>query len=80
MSDNLLSDSVDPGERESDQRRRATAAATGRPEDEPEVRLNVEVPESLRADLKDRCAEEGRTIKWVLNRLVRHYAEGGELP
>jgi len=71
---------ADRPKRENQERDRARAAATGRPEDEPTVRLNAQVPESRRERFKERCAEEGRTLKYVLNQLVEHYASGGELP
>lgn len=78
MSKPSLSDAIgDVGGRKKKDVEKAKEAATGR-QDEPTKRLNVNVPESLYEAFKDTCDGEGRTMSWVVIRMLEEYVSSNE--
>ena len=55
-----------------------TDARTAAGEDEPEVKFNARVPESLRDAFQNVCASEGRSMSWVVREYMRRAVEEGE--
>ena len=60
------------GGRRSPETARAKQAAVDR-SDEPTKRLNVDVPESLYERFKATCEAEGRSLSWVVRRMLEGY-------
>lgn len=63
--------------RNSPETARAKQAAVDR-SDEPTRRLNVDVPETLYEQFKATCDAEGRSLSWVVRRMLEGYVSNVE--
>ena len=53
---------------------RAKETATGLG-DEPTIKFNCNVPESLHRSFKETCEQRGHTMTWVVQQMMEEYVE-----